>query len=246
LLKAILIDDEKHCLDTLSRDLSDHCPDIQVIERFEDPQNALRWLRENQPDLVFLDVQMPGLDGFQLLEALHPVSFSVVFTTAYSQFAIQALRVSAVDYLVKPVDKEELKEAVGRVLKIRDVAFEHARVEALLGNLKKSNPMARVALPTGEGFELTLINNIVYCEAEGNFSYIFLQDGRRLFVSRSLKDMEALLEGFSFCRVHHSYLINLGHVVRYLRGDGGEVEVSLGRRLPVSKGRKRQFLDSIS
>ena len=241
-----MIDDERHCLDTLSRDLADCCPDVQILEQFADPQAALAWLKTHTPDLVFLDVQMPGVNGFQLLEALHPVPFSIVFTTAYSEFAAQAFRISAIDFLVKPVDEEELMEAVERARKVKGPQNAlQERLEALLGNLERGNPDARLALPAGEGFHFAFIRDIIYCEANGNFSFVYLPTGKKLLVSRPLKQMEAQLEGFPFCRIHHSYLVNLKQISRYLKGEGGQVEMANGHLLPVAKAKKADFLEKI-
>jgi two-component system, LytTR family, response regulator len=245
-LTAVLIDDERHCLNTLSRDLAGCCPDVQILEQFADPQAALAWLKTHTPDLVFLDIQMPGMNGFELLEALHPVPFSVVFTTAYSEFAAQAFRISAIDFLVKPIDEGELMEAVERARKAKGAQNAlQERLEALLGNLERGNPDARLALPAGEGYHFAYIRDILYCEANGNFSFVYLPSGKKLFVSRSLKEMEALLGGFSFCRIHHSYLVNLKQMSRYLRGDGGQVEMANGHLLPVAKAKKADFLEKI-
>ncbi|MBK8491869.1 MAG: response regulator transcription factor [Saprospirales bacterium] len=241
-IKAILVDDEKHCLDTLSRDLARHCPEVQIEATFDNPEPALAWLREHTPDVVFLDVVMPQMTGFQLLEQLPAHSFDVIFTTAYSEYAVQALRVSAVDYLQKPIDKDELREALSRIQQKERNGIPKLQFEALLHNLEQANHIKRIGLPTRLGYDFIQTADMRYFEADGNYAYVFLQGSDKLFVSRSLKELETMLADFSFCRIHHSFLVNLGHVSRYIRGDGGEVEMSNGSVLPVSRNRKEHFL----
>lgn len=242
-IKAILVDDEKHCLDTLSRDLTRHCPEVQIEAIFDNPQHALAWLRENTPDVVFLDVVMPQMTGFQLLEQLKPTSFHVIFTTAHSEYAVQALRISAIDYLLKPIVKEELLAAIDRLHNTNGAGLPIPHLEALLYNLEKANHIKRIGLPTRAGYDFVPTDDIFYCEADGNYVNVFMNGREKLFVTRSLKELESLLETFSFCRIHHSFIVNLAHVSRYIRGDGGEVILGNGTTLPVSRNRKDEFLE---
>ena len=237
-----MVDDEKHCLDTLSRDLSRHCPQVEVLAQFCNPDHALSWLRQHQPDVVFLDVVMPQMTGFQMLEQLAPFPFQVIFTTAYSKYAVQALRMSAVDYLQKPIDSDELKDAVERVRQRGTAHFSMEQLEVLLQNLTQNNAVKRIGLPTNNGFDFIPTDEILYFKADGNYTYAHVEGKEKLFVTRSLKEMEKVLEGYTFCRIHHSYLINLDHLAHYIRGEGGKVEMSNGDTLPVSRNRKRPFL----
>lgn len=240
-LTAVLIDDEKHCLETLAEDLGAHCPEIEVVMRFEASAPALSWLRQHQVDVVFLDIILPGMSGFQLLEQLSPLRFHVIYTTAYSEYAVQALRASAVDFLLKPIDPDELKTAVKRLLERKENHFSLEHITVLLENLNKQAVPARLALPTRNGYDFLPLGDILYFEADGNYTYVFLKDRDKLFVTRSLKELEAQVSGFNFCRIHNGYLVNLGHVDRYLRGDGGQVVMSNGEKLPVSRGKRDGF-----
>jgi two-component system LytT family response regulator len=240
--QAILIDDEQHCLDTLSGDLARYCPDIELLGQFGSSEQALAWLKGNRVDVVFLDIVMPGLTGFQLLERLSPVPFQVIFTTAYSEFAVKALRASAVDFLEKPIDKDELMTAVERLKERSRANLTPVQLAALLYNLDRSNPVKRLGLPTREGLEFVPVPGILYCSADGNYSRVFFEDGSERLISRSLKEMENLLSEYPFCRIHHAYLVNLEHVTRFLRGDGGSVILVNGQSLPVSRQKKPDFL----
>jgi len=242
-LKAVIIDDEKHCRDTLLTDLERYCPEIVVVEQFEKPEDAVVWLRTNRPDVLFLDVVMPGMTGFQMLERLAPLTFNVIFTTAYGEFALQALRLSAVDYLMKPVDSEELKAAVSRLKQRKENGFSARHFETLLHNLEKANKIKRLGLPTRQGYDFIPVQDILYFEADTNYAHVYIKGREKLFVTSSLKELEIQVEGFHFFRIHNSYLVNLEQVDRFLRGDGGLVVMSNAAKLPVSRNRKKDFLE---
>lgn len=237
-----MIDDEQHCLDSLQYDLARYCPDIEVVQSFHSSLKAKDWLLANSADVLFLDIVMSGLTGFQLLEALPPESFHVIFTTAYSEYAVKALRLSAVDYLEKPIDKDELIAAVGRLRQRAGVKMPTLQLNALIHNLEKTNNAKRIGLPDGKGYEFFDVGDILYCEADGNYCTVYFTGGGKRVVTRSLKDMEELLEDAPFCRIHHGVLVNLNQVKRYLKSDGGSVEMTNGVSLPVSRGKKNDFL----
>lgn len=237
-----MIDDEQHCLDTLQNDLARYCPDIEVIQAFHSSEKAKDWLLAHSADVLFLDIVMPGLTGFQLLEALAPETFHVIFTTAYSEYAVRALRLSAVDYLEKPIDKDELIAAVGRLRERAGGKLVPVQLDTLIHNLERANKNKRIGLPDRSGYEFFEAGDILYCEADGNYCSVYFSDGGKRLVTRSLKDMEELLDGASFCRIHHGVLINLNRVKRYLKGDGGSVEMTNGVSLPVSRHKKDNFL----
>lgn len=241
--KAVLIDDEKHCRETLLADLRQHCPEIEVIAQFDDPETALVWLRTNRADVLFLDIIMPGMTGFQLLEKLSPLSFHVIFTTAYGEFALQALRISAVDYLMKPVDQKELKEAVGRLKQQKVNGFSSRQFEVLLHNLENANKVKRLGLPTRQGFDFIPVQDVIYFEADTNYAHVFIKGREKMFVTRSLKELETQVTGFHFFRIHNSYLVSLEQVDRFLRGDGGVLLMSNGAKLPLSRNRRKDFLE---
>lgn len=244
-MNAILIDDEPHSLNILRSDLARHCPEVKVLQQFEDSREALRWLRSHSVDLVFLDIMMPHLTGIQLLEALQPLRFHVIFTTAYNQFATKAFRLSAVDFLEKPVNPEELKEAVGKVALLLDHHLGDDHLSVLHHNLDPGQNNHKIALPGQKGIEFLPIRDILYFESNGNYAWAHLLRGHKNFVSRMLKQIEAMLDPRTCFRIHHQYLINLEHLVRYERGNGGTAVLTDGTALPVARERRGEFLERI-
>jgi two-component system LytT family response regulator len=241
-IKAVLVDDESHCIRTLRYELERHCPEVQVIGEAVSGEEAIQQILSLHPDLVFLDIEMPGMSGFELLRRLNPVTFEVIFVTAYDRYAIQAFRYAALDYLLKPVVSAHLKEAVARVTSHLRGSDQGAQLETLLHNLREGLKSPRIALPSGRGIDIVNTEDILYCNAESNYTHVRMRDGKKYTCSKTLKDVEHLLEDLSFFRIHQSYLINLQHVQRYLRDDGGYVVMTDGFRIPIAKRRKEEFM----
>ena len=242
MIKAILIDDEKHCRETLSIQLEKYCPEVQLLAQCSSAAQGLLAITQHQPDVVFLDVEMPQMNGFEMLQQLSTIPFEVIFTTGYDAYAIKAIRFSALDYLLKPIDKDELKKAVAKLNQKKDHNLTE-QFDILLEKLgTKPVPLQKIALPTFEGFELVSIDTILHCEADSNYTHIVLRQGKKVLVSRTLKEIEELLEGHAFLRVHHSYLVNLNEIVRYVRGEGGYVVMSDNIAITVSRSRKDALL----
>ena len=243
MIKAILIDDEIHCLDTLNMLLSDHCPDVQVIEQCVSAKKALEAIEKLKPDLVFLDIEMPVMNGFELLEQLSTISFAIIFTTSYDQYAIKAIRFSALDYLLKPLDPKELISAVQKVQEERHLPLAE-QFQILLNQIQgKGGGFSKIAVPTAEGFELIYAEQIICCEANDNYTHFFLKNKNKIIACRTLKEIEEQLQGFPFfVRVHNSYLVNLNEVTRYVRGEGGYLVMSDGTSVNVSRSRKEALL----
>jgi two-component system LytT family response regulator len=242
MIKAILIDDEKHCRETLSIQLEKYCPDVQLLAQCSSAAEGLQAIAQHSPDVVFLDVEMPQMNGFEMLGQLSPIPFEVIFTTGYDAYAIKAIRFSALDYLLKPIDKEELKKAVAKVSHKNSHKLTD-QLDVLLEKLhNKQSALQKIALPTGDGFELVPLENILHCESDSNYTHIVLKNGRKILVSRTLKEIEELLEGYSFVRVHHSHLVNLNEITRYIRGEGGYVVMSNNTSIAVSRSRKDALL----
>jgi two-component system LytT family response regulator len=242
MIKAILIDDEKHCRETLSIQLEKYCPDVQLLAQCSSAAEGLQAIARHSPDVVFLDVEMPQMNGFEMLGQLSPIPFEVIFTTGYDAYAIKAIRFSALDYLLKPIDKEELKKALAKVSQKNSHKLTD-QLDVLLEKLhNKQSPLQKIALPTGDGFELVPLENILHCESDSNYTHIVLKNGRKILVSRTLKEIEELLEGYSFVRVHHSHLVNLNEITRYIRGEGGYVVMSNNTSIAVSRSRKDALL----
>ncbi len=246
-LKAILIDDENSGLSALNEKLQRHCPLVEVIKLCDTSTKGIEAINTLHPDLVFLDVEMPVMNGFVLLQHLEFKNFALIFVTAYDQYAINAIRYSAIDYLLKPVDVDELKQAVERVIEKKGIV-DHGKekLELLIENFNSEKKrFKRIAIPDRDGLQLVNIENIVYLEAQANYTQIFLLSGSRLTVSRTLKEYEELLPADTFVRIHHSFIININFVEKYIRGDGGQVVLSNKSVLDVAKRKKHEFLKAI-
>ncbi|MDX1406735.1 MAG: LytTR family DNA-binding domain-containing protein [Saprospiraceae bacterium] len=246
MLRAILIDDEISCVESLAIELEAYCPDVETIAQCTDAQTGLEAILEHTPDVVFLDIEMPFMNGFELLERLDAINFDVIFVTAYDQYAIRAFDFNATDYLLKPVQKSKLIAAVDKVQRRSERGLSKDSLTALIQTIRGiSQPMPNIALPTLEGFEFVKIDDIVIAEADSNYTHIHLRSGKRLILSRTLKEIEALLAQHHFVRVHQSFLINLGHVSKYVKGQGGYVVMDTGQSVNVSRNYKSRLLDLI-
>lgn len=245
MIKAILIDDERDGLEDLRESIGKYCKDVTVSGVYTDPTEALSAIVRSTPDLVFLDVQMPGMSGFELLERLSPVSFEVIFVSAFDRYAIKAIRFSALDYLLKPIDVDELIRAVARV-KERKPANTFSIQSALHNASSRSGNIEQVAVPSAEGIDLFPTKDIIYCKADGCYTMIYLTGKQAKLVTRVLKDFEDFLSESGFFRIHNSFLINLRHVKRYVRGEGGYVVLTDDHEIDVSRRRKEEFLSVLN
>jgi two-component system LytT family response regulator len=246
MIRSILIDDEKHCLDTLRMSILKHCPEVQIIDQCTSSRKALAAIHNYRPDLIFLDIEMPIMNGFELLEELGEISFSIIFTTGYDQYAIKAIRFSALDYLLKPIIPGELINAVQKV-RAHKLAPSAEQLSMLLNQIHHlDNNFTKVAVPTAEGFELIPTEQLVRCEANNTYTHLYLKNKTKIIACRTLKEIEEQLQEFSsFIRVHHSYLVNLNDVTKYIRGDGGYLVMSDGTTVSVSKNRKDNLLKKL-
>lgn len=242
MIKAIIVDDEPYCCEVLAELLGRSCPGVRIVEISHGGGAALEAIRVMRPHLVFLDIEMPEMNGFDLLERLGTIPFHVIFTTSYDQYAIKAIRCSAMDYLLKPIDREELKAAVGKVeARLRQPV--PGQLEILLDRISRpANSLNKLAIPTMEGLQMVPVEAIISCTAESNYTIVSLKPNQKLTVSRTLREFEELLEDHSFLRIHHSYLINLKEVTKYMKGEGGYVLMSDGSCVDVSRSRKDQLL----
>ena len=247
MIRAILVDDEVNSLDALNILLNEYCPQVEVIARFAAPQLALDLVKQLSPDLLFLDIEMPGFNGFELLERLGTISFQVIFTTSYDQYGIKAIKFSALDYILKPIDPEELVAAVGKV-QVRTHLPTPEQYELLLSQVHSRAPqLSKLAIPTNDGYVLISVDQIVFCEANDNYTHFHLRGGRNITACRTLKEIEEQLSEFSFLiRVHHSYLVNLNEVLKYVRGEGGYLVMNDGTSINVSRSRKEPLLRKIN
>ena len=242
MIRALLIDDEHHSNHTLRYELERHCPNVQVLGEALSGEEGIFKIEQLKPDLIFLDIEMPGMSGFEMISRLVPVDFEIIFVTAYDQYAIRAFRFAAVDYLLKPVTGEYLKEAVGRISRRDANAEQHLKLEAFMHNMRHGMQSPRIALSSGRGMDFVNVTDILYCHAESNYTHMHMSDGKKYTQAKTLKDVEQILEQLDFFRIHQSYLINLRQVLRYVRDDGGYVIMPDGIKIPIAKRRKEEFL----
>lgn len=244
-IKAIIVDDEQHCIDALQTMLQKKCPEVTVLGGVNSVKEAKDLITELQPDVVFLDVEMPHQNGFELLKLFDKITFDVIFTTAYEQYALKAIKFNALDYLLKPFSVKELQDAVQKCISRRNGQPEAATspLEVFLQNMKTLHQThKKIALPTINGLVFMPVQNIVRCESTGNYTRIFFTDKKNLMVSRPLKEFEELLTDVDFFRVHNSHLINLQQMQSYIQGEGGFALMSDGTQVEISRRRKADFL----
>jgi two-component system LytT family response regulator len=245
-LKAILVDDELSSLQNLQQKLREFCPDVEVVATAQKPETAIVLIKQHKPDVIFLDIEMPRMNGFRMLDEIEDISFDIIFTTAYNHYAVDAIRISAFDYLTKPIAIKDLQNAVERLAKQR-----HLQTKDKLGVLKNSlssnkSQDEKIAIPTGEGLEFIVISNILHIESSSNYSKIYLQNGKSILVTKLLKDFEDMLQPYRFYRIHNSHLINLKYIEKYIKGDGGQVRLTNGKVIDVARRKKEEFLKLIA
>lgn len=244
ILKAVIIDDEQDSRDTLSNYVTKYCEDVEITGFGESVKTGIEAIKKHQPQIVFLDVEMPYGNGFDLLEQIDEVNFEVVFVTAFSHYAIQALNLSASYYILKPVDIDELISAVDKIkIQLQEDDFtKHTKV--LIENIQESNKQnQKVILPLIDGFEISKVKDILYCQAQDNFTEFHFLDGRKMLICRTLKHYDEALQDCGFQRIHRSYLVNLEYVVKYNKGKGGYLTLENGVELEISSSKKKEFLE---
>jgi two-component system, LytTR family, response regulator len=242
--KALIIDDEQRTRELIAKMIESFGLDIQAIPAGENVQSGIKAIEEHKPDLVFLDIQMPDGTGFDLLKSIPNKNFEVIFITAHEEFAIKAIKFSALDYILKPVDPEELQAAVERALENMNTPKEAPQFEALQNNINPTQKK-RLVLKTQESVHVVELDQIIRCEADRNYTSFFLTEGKKILVSRTLKEYETLLTGHSFLRVQQSHLINLDYVERYDKGNGGSVVMKDGSEVPLSAAKRDIFFQII-
>jgi len=248
MLRALIVEDERHSRENLKFLLRDYCPRVEVCGEAASVEEAIHAIKDQQPDLLFLDIELQDATGFDLLRRMPGLDAGVIFTTAFDQYAIQAIRFSSLDYLLKPIDIEELQSAVTKALEWQDRSANQSRLELLIARLESRRPdiEQRICLATAEGLEFLPIAEIVYCAAGGSYTTFHLRDGRKVVVSRNLKEFEGLLEGYPFFRAHNSYLVNLREVRRFVRSEGGYLQMSDQSNLPISPRKREEFLERMT
>ena len=243
--KTIIVDDEPKNMRILKKLLQDYCPQISIIGEAGDVNAAHKIITELNPEIVLLDIEMPYGNAFDLLDKLMPVKFEVIFITAYNNYSIKAFRYSAVDYLLKPVDIRELQDATQKAINRITANRINEHVSLLLSNLKdNANSNPKIAVPTPEGYVFVHIEDIIRCESNGAYTYIYTVKKERVVASKNIKEYEEILPKTNFFRIHNSHLVNLNRILRYNKGRGGTVTMEDGTELDVASRRRTEFLDN--
>lgn len=242
MIRTVIIDDEPDAVQFIESIISEYCPNIEVAGKAYSAREGVQMITDTHPDLVFLDVQMPHGSGFDLLSSFPDKSFDVIFITAYNHYAIQAIKFSAVDYILKPININEFIEAVNKVEEKRaNMEYKNLNYHALMENLKAAKP-TKLAIPTADGIEYLNTGEIIRLEADRSYTWFFMTANRKYLVSRNLKEYQELLSDMNFFRPHNSHLINMEHVKKFVRHEGGYIEMTDNSTVPISRGKRDLFL----
>lgn len=243
-LKAIIVEDEKNSRETLKNLLEEFCVDVEVVETAASVDEAVTKIASLHPDVVFLDIELQTGTGFDVLSQLRDINFEVIFTTAFEQYAIKAVKFSSLDYLLKPIDLEELQKSIEKAKKKKNQDVYKKQLETLMLNLKQQHPkLNKICLSTADGFEFINTADILYCKAEGSYTTFILNNNSKLLVSKHLKEYESLLLEQQFMRVHNSFLINLNEVKKFVKSDGGYIIMNNNDTVSISRSKKDDFLE---
>ena len=247
MIRAIIIDDEIKSRETLNGMLSRYCKNVEIVAEADGYTTGISQIKKHQPDVIFLDIQMLDGSGFKLLEDVGEINFEVIFTTAFDQYAIRAIKYSALDYLLKPVLPEDLINAVEKVEKKHKNIGKGPNIEFLLENLKnKSNDPKKIILSTSDGMHVIEIDDIIRCESDDYYTIFFLKSGKKIMVSKTLKENEELLSAHNFIRPHKSHLVNVKYIKSFLKVDGGSIVMSDGSEIPVSRRKREAIVDLLN
>lgn len=246
MIKAIIIEDEKMSRETLRRLLEKYCPAVEILAEADGYRKGIEEIRKHHPDVIFLDIQMPDGSGFKLLEEMEDIDFEIIFTTAFDQFAIKAIKYSALDYLLKPIIPQELTEAILKVEKKKAENIKKMNLEAGTDSMRlEAESNHKIVLSTSEMIHVISVDDILRCESDNYYTYFHFVDGRKLLVSKTLKENEELLSQHNFIRPHKSHLVNIKYIKSYLRQDNGYILMTDGTRIPVSRRKKEKIMEII-
>ena len=244
MINAVIVDDEPKAIQSLTWELNNFSSDIHVLETFTNPEEALTFLKTNTPDCLFLDIQMPTMDGFQFLDKLVNRDFAVIITTAYDEYAIKSLKHEAIDYLLKPIDSDDLKESLQKIEKFQSTIFTNNRFEKLLNRFSNSQHNKKISINTDGKLIFLNTEDILFVESDGNYSTIFLANNQKMVVTKKLKEINEILPENWFFRIHNSYIINLLKIKEYFKAEG-YVVMDSQHKIPVARQRKADFLEKI-
>lgn len=247
MIRAVIVDDELGSRESLSKMIEKNCKNIQLVGKADSMLSAFEVITNNEPDLVFLDIEMPNGNAFDLLEKFKEINFNIIFVTAYDHYAIKAIKFSAIDYILKPIDPEELIKAIGRFeAQLETKKSLDKKFKTLLSNVKPENKLKKVGIPDGDGLIFINLAEIIRCDSDGNYTYFLLTNGKKIVASRTLGEYEQMFNEDNFFRVHRSHLINLEHVKKYIKGEGGYVVMTDNSQVEVSRRNKNDFLEKLS
>lgn len=244
MIKAVIVDDEPKAIQSLSWELTHFSDEIEVIKTFSNPEEAIEYLNYHTPDCLFLDIQMPTMDGFQFLGKLNNRDFPVVITTAYNEFAIKALKHEAIDYLLKPIDSDDLDDTIKKIKKFNSKTFNSSKIEEALSNFNAKYDQKKITINTDGKLIFLNIDDVLFVESDGNYSTIVTTDGQKLLITKKLKEVNELLPEHYFFRIHNSFIINLNKIKEFIKNDGYVVMES-GHKIPVARQRKSDFLEKL-
>ncbi|MEZ5021264.1 MAG: LytTR family DNA-binding domain-containing protein [Bacteroidales bacterium] len=245
-MKAVIVDDEPAIRNTITTLLKENFPDISVCAAVGSVTEGCEAVTKNQPDILFLDVELPDGLGFELLRTVTPIRFRTIFITGHQEYALDAIKVSALDYILKPIDEDELKAAIIKARELINHEEEQLKILALTENMQERKVLRRIILKTAEALQLISVSDIIRAEAESNYTHFHLAGGKHIMVSRTLKEYEAMLSGTGLIRVHQSHLVNLNFIDKFFRHDGGYILLKDGTTVPVSPVLKQKVLQAIS
>ncbi len=246
-VRTIVVDDDSMAVNMLS-DILNEIDAIEIVTVCHSASEAIKVIRQEEPDLIFLDIVMPKMDGFQLLQELDPVDFEVIFTTSHDDYAVKAFEVNAIDYLVKPLDHKSVRKSILKVLHRRSGKLQMRRMEAMLNQVinqngnRQSDEQQKIALNTGDGIRFFKYADIIRCRAEGNYAHVYFTNGESLLLTKTLKELEEMFTHSSFFRIHSSHLININHISKYMKSDGGYVVMADSETITLARNRKEEFL----
>lgn len=244
-INTLIIEDEEQSISALKAEIEAHCKNIKITGIAKSVNEAIKKIHEQNPDLIFLDIQLSDGLGFDILKEFDDKNFKIIFTTAYSEYALKAIKFSALDYLLKPIDSKELIQAVEKVVQSSKM-IEKTKLETFIRNQNEGNPRKRIALQTNDSITVYETDTILRCSAEGNYTCVYFVNGKKGLFSKTLKEFEDLLCNSSFERIHHSHIINLTHLISFINKEGGYVLLSDKSTIPVSQRKKTQLIATLN
>ncbi len=245
-MKVIIVDDEASVRNSISRVLRELYPGIEIVAEGSNVEEGFNAVISNKPDLLFLDVEMPDGSGFDLINRLIPVDFKVVFITGHQEYALKAIKMSALDFILKPFGEEDISNAVRKAMEAINRDQEHAKFQVLKENIEGRRILKRIVLPTADNIHLVSISDIIRAEADSNYTSFFIADGQKIMVSRTIKEFDTLLSGSGMIRVHQSHLVNITYIDKFVKRDGGYLVLKDGTKIPVSQNLRKQVISAIS